>query len=39
MRGVEKGTITGQNAFISRLFPVAASAEQEARHHTHHVPP
>ena len=39
MRGEEKGNIMGQIAFISSLFPVAASAEQEARLHAHHVPP
>jgi len=29
MRGVEKGDILGQVAFIARLFGVAALAEQE----------
>lgn len=37
MCGVEKGNIMEPIAFISSLFPVAASTEQEARLPTHHV--
>ena len=39
MRGVEKGDILGQVAFIASLFGVAASAEQEMGFHTPRVPP
>jgi len=39
MRGVEKGDILGQVAFLSGLFAVAASVEQEVRLHVHRIPP
>ena len=39
MRGMEKGDILGQVAFISALFRMAVYAEQEVRLHVHRIPP
>ena len=39
MRGVEKGDITGQAAFIARLFGVAAKLSKEVGLHAQRVPP
>jgi len=39
MRGVEKGDIMGQIAFIASLLGVAASVEHEASLHAYRVPP